>query len=120
MIRQWYVQLLILILVWIVLTFLKSTILSKKFPNFKRLDIFSLFLLVAINFLSEEMMNFSLVPFIICVLSAYGLIMALYDAFSQGQIIYKRFLVRFWRITDLLLLVIYFCLLIFKIYTFLK
>lgn len=118
MIKEWYIQLLILILVWIALSFLNKKILYKKFPRFKVLDVFSLFLLVAIHFLSQNLIGLSIIPFLICALSAYGLAMTILYATLEGQIIYKKFLIRFWRVADLLILATYIILLIFKIVSF--
>lgn len=118
MIKQWYIQLIILVLVWILLTFLKNKFLKKRYPKFKRLDIFSLFLLVAIHFLSQNLIGISIIPFIVCGLSLYGLAMTILYAIFEGQIIYKKFLIKFWRVADLVILALYCVLLIFKIASF--
>lgn len=98
-----------------ILTFLKNKIIIKKYPKFKRLDVFSLFVLVAIHFLSQNLIGLSLIPFLICGLSLYGLAMTILYALLEGQIIYKKFLIRFWRICDLVIVGLYFVLLIFKV-----
>ena len=115
MLKQWYIQLLILILIWIILTFITKRFISKKYPKFKRLDVFSIFLLIAIHFLSQNLIGLSLIPFLVCGLSLYGLAMTILYAVLEGQIIYKKFLSRFWRVVDLVILGLYCVLLIFKI-----
>lgn len=117
MIKSWYVQLFILIVVWLILTFLKNKLFKRQLKRFKRLDVMSIFLLVAIHFLSQNIMGLSLIPFLICGLSAYGLMMTVLYAVLEGQIIYKRFLIRFWRVADILFLGTYCVLLVFKIFS---
>lgn len=118
MIKEWYIQLLILILVWLILTLLKKRFFRKQLKNFKRLDVMSLFLVVAIHFLSQDVMGLSIILFLICGLSAYGLIMTILYALMEGQILYKKFLIKFWRVADILFLGTYCVLLIFKIVSF--
>ena len=89
MIKVWYVQLLILILVWLILTLLKKRFFRKQLKNFKRLDVMSLFLLVSIHFLSQDVMGLSIIPFLICGLSAYGLFLSILYVLMEGQILYK-------------------------------
>lgn len=114
MIKSWYVQLLILILVWLILTLLKNKLFKRQLKRFKRLDVMSFFLIVAIHFLSQNIMGLSLIPFLVCGLSAYGLVMTILYAVMEGQIIYKKFLIRFWRVADILFFGTYCVLLVFK------
>lgn len=118
MIKEWYIQLLIIILVWIILSLLKNRFFKKQLKDFKRLDVMSFFFIIAIHFLSQDVIGLSILPFLICGLSAYGLIMTILYAVMEGQIIYKKFLIKFWRVADILFLGTYCVLLIFKIVSF--
>lgn len=108
-IQQWYIQLLILLLVLLCLKFIWKKLRIKR-P--KLIDLVGLLLFVNVHLLSVQLLGLSVVPFIILGLAVFGIFMTLLYAYLEGEIFYRRFFMHFWRIVDLVMIFIYLILLI--------
>ena len=115
--NKWWLQLIILIIIWLFLSFIR-----RKWPMFwsklhiKRLDILMVVLFVFSCELSVQIAGISFLPFLIFILAVLGIIITFVLIRKDGDILYSKFLLYFWRSADLLILLVYIGLLGAKIF----
>lgn len=117
---EWWEQLIILAVVWLILSLIR-----KKWPGFwrrlhvKRLDIVVIPLFIGVCDLSTQVFKLSLFPYIIFLLAVMGILIIIGMVSQNGDLIYRTFFLYFWRLTDILILVIYIVLLGLRLFKYL-
>ncbi|WP_027107369.1 DUF3397 family protein [Ligilactobacillus ceti] len=112
---QWYIQLGLIIVLAIILRIFK-----KYVPNFfkkthlKKLDFLTIPILIAIHFISVGLFKLSLIPFIVFGMGFFGIVLAIIQ-YLHEEFRYKRFFIVYWRILDLIVIIIYFVLLVYQV-----
>lgn len=112
---QWYIQLGLIIVLAIILRIFK-----KYVPNFlkkthlKKLDFLTIPILIAIHFISVGLFKLSLIPFIVFGMGFFGIVLAIIQ-YLYEEFRYKQFFIVYWRILDLIVIIIYFVLLVYQV-----
>lgn len=112
MLTKWYLQLAIVFICWLVLSLVWKKI---KIKRLKIIDVLTLLILVAIHFLSVQLMGLSVLPFMTFGLAIFGILKTVLHAYLEGEILYSSFLLEFWRVVDLVAVSVYIVLLIFQL-----
>lgn len=109
---SWYVEFVILMIIWLVLFVVK-----RKFPKFwpKKvlvIDVMLIFLIFGLHSVSVAWTGLSILPFMAFAASAYGLVLTLYLVYTEDDFRFKRFLVAYWRTLDIIAVSAY-CVMVF-------
>ena len=100
-IATWYIMPIVILIIWMALTFLKKNF-AKYWPKRLRIiDIMMLVLLLGIHGLSVTLTGLSLLPFLAFAASAFGLVLTVYLVYTEDDFRVRRFFVIYWRTLDI-------------------
>ena len=89
-IATWYIMPIVILIIWMALTFLKKNF-AKYWPKRLRIiDIMMLVLLLGIHGLSVTLTGLSLLPFLAFAASAFGLVLTVYLVYTEDDFIVDR------------------------------
>lgn len=118
-IATWYIMPIVILIIWMALTFLKKNF-AKYWPKRLRIiDIMMLVLLLGIHWLSVTLTGLSLLPFLAFAASAFGLVLTVYLVYTEDDFRVRRFFVIYWRTLDIFIVGMYIILLLIEIASFL-
>ena len=118
-IATWYIMPIVILIIWMALTFLKKNF-AKYWPKRLRIiDIVMLVLLLGIHGLSVTLTGLSLLPFLAFAASAFGLVLTVYLVYTEDDFRVRRFFVIYWRTLDIFIVGMYIILLLIEIASFL-
>ncbi|BDI02154.1 hypothetical protein LmYK1_13940 [Ligilactobacillus murinus] len=118
-IATWYIMPIVILIIWMALTFLKKNF-AKYWPKRLRIiDIMMLVLLLGIHGLSVTLTGLSLLPFLAFAASAFGLVLTVYLVYTEDDFRVRRFFVIYWRTLDIFIVGLYIILLLIEIASFL-
>ncbi len=118
-IATWYIMPIVILIIWMALTFLKKNF-AKYWPKRLRIiDIMMLVLLLGIHGLSVTLTGLSLLPFLAFAASAFGLVLTVYLVYTEDDFRVRRFFVIYWRTLDIFIVWMYIILLLIEIASFL-
>lgn len=118
-IATWYIMPIVILIIWMALTFLKKNF-AKYWPKRLRIiDIMMLVVLLGIHGLSVTLTGLSLLPFLAFVASAFGLVLTVYLVYTEDDFRVRRFFVIYWRTLDIFIVGMYIILLLIEIASFL-
>ena len=118
-IATWYIMPIVILIIWMALTFLKKNF-AKYWPKRLRIiDIMMLVLLLGIHGLSVTLTGLSLLPFLAFAASAFGLVLTVYLVYTEDDFRVRRFFVIYWRTLDIFIVGMYIILLLIEIASFL-
>ena len=118
-IATWYIMPIVILIIWMALTFLKKSF-AKYWPKRLRIiDIMMLVLLLGIHGLSVTLTGLSLLPFLAFAASAFGLVLTVYLVYTEDDFRVRRFFVIYWRTLDIFIVGMYIILLLIEIASFL-
>lgn len=118
-IATWYIMPIVILIIWMALTFLKKNF-AKYWPKRLRIiDIMMLVLLLGIHGLSVTLTGLSLLPFLAFAASAFGLVLTVYLVYTEDDFRVRRFFVIYWRTLDIFIVGIYIILLLIEVANFL-
>ena len=118
-IATWYIMPIVILIIWMALTFLKKNF-AKYWPKRLRIiDIMMLVLLLGIHGLSVTLTGLSLLPFLAFAASAFGLVLTVYLVYPEDDFRVRRFFVIYWRTLDIFIVGMYIILLLIEIASFL-
>ena len=118
-IATWYIMPIVILIIWMALTFLKKNF-AKYWPKRLRIiDIMMLVLLLGIHGLSVTLTGLSLLPFLAFAASAFGLVLTVYLVYTEDDFRVRRFFVIYWRTLDIFIVGMYIILLLIEISSFL-
>ena len=118
-IATWYIMPIVILIIWMALTFLKKNF-AKYWPKCLRIiDIMMLVLLLGIHGLSVTLTGLSLLPFLAFAASAFGLVLTVYLVYTEDDFRVRRFFVIYWRTLDIFIVGMYIILLLIEIASFL-
>lgn len=118
-IATWYIMPIVILIIWMALTFLKNNF-AKYWPKRLRIiDIMMLVLLLGIHGLSVTLTGLSLLPFLAFAASAFGLVLTVYLVYTEDDFRVRRFFVIYWRTLDIFIVGMYIILLLIEIASFL-
>lgn len=118
-IATWYIIPIVILIIWMALTFLKKNF-AKYWPKRLRIiDIMMLVLLLGIHGLSVTLTGLSLLPFLAFAASAFGLVLTVYLVYTEDDFRVRRFFVIYWRTLDIFIVGMYIILLLIEIASFL-
>ena len=111
-IATWYIMPIVILIIWMALTFLKKNF-AKYWPKRLRIiDIMMLVLLLGIHGLSVTLTGLSLLPFLAFAASAFGLVLTVYLVYTEDDFRVRRFFVIYWRTLDIFIVGMYIILLL--------
>ncbi len=87
--------------------FIVSSIPLLKRYKIKAPDFSIPFLFLGLNELSKDTYGKSILPYLILSILILGIITAIFQAFSYGELLYSRYFKTFWRLTFLFSLLFY-------------
>ena len=106
-IATWYIMPIVILIIWMALTFLKKNF-AKYWPKRLRIiDIMMLVLLLGIHGLSVTLTGLSLLPFLAFAASAFGLVLTVYLVYTEDDFRVRRFFVIYWRTLDIFIVGMY-------------
>ena len=118
-IATWYIMPIVILIIWMALTFLKKNF-AKYWPKRLRIiDIMMLVLLLGIHGLSVTLTGLSLLPFLAFAAGAFGLVLTVYLVYTEDDFRVRRFFVIYWRTLDIFIVGMYIILLLIEIASFL-
>lgn len=118
-IATWYIMPIVILIIWMALTFLKKNF-AKYWPKHLRIiDIMMLVVLLGIHGLSVTLTGLSLLPFLAFAASAFGLVLTVYLVYTEDDFRVRRFFVIYWRTLDIFIVGMYIILLLIEIASFL-
>ena len=118
-IATWYIMPIVILIIWMALTFLKKNF-AKYWPKRLRIiDIMMLVLLLGIHGHSVTLTGLSLLPFLAFAASAFGLVLTVYLVYTEDDFRVRRFFVIYWRTLDIFIVGMYIILLLIEIASFL-
>ncbi len=118
-IATWYIMPIVILIIWMALTFLKKNF-AKYWPKRLRIiDIMMLVLLLGIHGLSVTLTGLSLLPFLAFAASDFGLVLTVYLVYTEDDFRVRRFFVIYWRTLDIFIVGMYIILLLIEIASFL-
>lgn len=118
-IATWYIMPIVILIIWMALTFLKKNF-AKYWPKRLRIiDIMMLVVLLGIHGLSVTLTGLSLLPFLAFAASALGLVLTVYLVYTEDDFRVRRFFVIYWRTLDIFIVGMYIILLLIEIASFL-
>lgn len=118
-IATWYIMPIVILIIWMALTFLKKNF-AKYWPKRLRIiDIMMLVLLLGIHGLSVTLTGLSLLPFLAFAASAFGLVLTVYLVYTEDDFRVRRFFVIYWRTLDIFIVGMYVILLLIEVASFL-
>ena len=118
-IATWYIMPIVILIIWMALTFLKKNF-AKYWPKRLRIiDIMMLVLLLGIHGLSVTLTGLSLLPFLAFAASAFGLVLTVYLVYTEDDFRVRRIFVIYWRTLDIFIVGMYIILLLIEIASFL-
>lgn len=118
-IATWYIVPIVILIIWMALTFLKKNF-AKYWPKRLRIiDIMMLVLLLGIHGLSVTLTGLSLLPFLAFAASAFGLVLTVYLVYTEDDFRVRRFFVIYWRTLDIFIVGMYIILLLIQVASFL-
>ncbi|MEY8717502.1 DUF3397 family protein [Ligilactobacillus murinus] len=118
-IATWYIMPIVILIIWMALTFLKKNF-AKYWPKRLRIiDIMMLVVLLGIHGLSVTLTGLSLLPFLAFAASAFGLVLTVYLVYTEDDFRVRRFFVIYWRTLDIFIVGMYIILLLIEIASFL-
>jgi len=118
-IATWYIMPIVILIIWMALTFLKKNF-AKYWPKRLRIiDIMMLVLLLGIHGLSVTLTGLSLLPFLAFAASAFGLVLTVYLVYTEDDFRVRSFFVIYWRTLDIFIVGMYIILLLIEIASFL-
>ena len=118
-IATWYIMPIVILIIWMALTFLKKNF-AKYWPKRLRIiDIMMLVLLLGIHGLSVTLTGLSLLPFLAFAASAFGLVLTVSLVYTEDDFRVRRFFVIYWRTLDIFIVGMYIILLLIEIASFL-
>lgn len=118
-IATWYIMPIVILIIWMALTFLKKNF-AKYWPKRLRIiDIMMLVLLLGIHGLSVTLTGLSLLPFLAFAASAFGLVLTVYLVYTEDDFRVHRFFVIYWRTLDIFIVGMYIILLLIQVASFL-
>lgn len=118
-IATWYIMPIVILIIWMALTFLKKNF-AKYWPKRLRIiDIMMLVLLLGIHGLSVTLKGLSLLPFLAFAASAFGLVLTVYLVYTEDDFRVRRFFVIYWRTLDIFIVGMYIILLLIQVASFL-
>ncbi|WP_415620225.1 DUF3397 family protein [Liquorilactobacillus satsumensis] len=102
---QWYWQLVYLCLLWLIFKFWKKMKLRPRIfsGRIKPFDVLAFFVLLGIHQLSSARFQISLLPFIFLGMAVLGIAMSLGYALVERQLVYRTFILRYWRFFDIVI-----------------
>ncbi|BDZ31171.1 DUF3397 domain-containing protein [Lactiplantibacillus sp. WILCCON 0030] len=107
LVTNWPGQIGLIVAISVVLFGLKR-VLRRVWPaHLMLIDFWPPFLIVFTHFLTQQTTDSSIVPYEIISLMIMGIGLTLLTVIQQGEILYGRFFKLFWRVTDLLTIVVY-------------
>lgn len=118
-IATWYIMPIVILIIWMALTFLKKNF-AKYWPKRLRIiDIMMLVLLLGIHGFSVTLTGLSLLPFLAFAASAFGLVLTVYLVYTEDDFRVRRFFVIYWRTLDIFIVGMYVILLLIQVASFL-
>ena len=118
-IATWYIMPIVILIIWMALTFLKKNF-AKYWPKRLRIiDIMMLVLLLGIHGLSVTLTGLSLLPFLAFAASAFGLVLTVYLVYTEDDFRVRRFFFFYWRTLDIFIVGMYIILLFIQVASFL-
>lgn len=118
-IATWYIMPIVILIIWMALTFLKKNF-AKYWPKRLRIiDIMMLVLLLGIHGLSVTLTGLSLLPFLAFAASAFGLVLTVYLVYTEDDFRVRRFFVIYCRTLDIFIVGMYIILLLIQVASFL-
>ena len=118
-IATWYIMPIVILIIWMALTFLKKNF-AKYWPKRLRIiDIIMLVLLLGIHGLSVTLTGLSLLPFLAFAASAFGLVLTVCLVYTEDDFRVRRFFVIYWRTLDIFIVGMYIILLLIQVASFL-
>lgn len=118
-IATWYIMPIVILIIWMALTFLKKNF-AKYWPKRLRIiDIMMLVLLLGIHGLSVTLTGLSLLPFLAFAASTFGLVLTVYLVYTEDDFRVRRFFVIYWRTLDIFIVGMYIILLLIQVASFL-
>lgn len=118
-IATWYIMPIVILIIWMALTFLKKNF-AKYWPKRLRIiDIMMLVLLLGIHGLSVTLTGLSLLPFLAFAASDFGLVLTVYLVYTEDDFRVRRFFVIYWRTLDIFIVGMYIILLLIQVASFL-
>ena len=118
-IATWYIMPIVILIIWMALTFLKKNF-AKYWPKRLRIiDIMMLVLLLGIHGLSVTLTGLSLLSFLAFAASAFGLVLTVYLVYTEDDFRVRRFFVIYWRTLDIFIVGMYIILLLIQVASFL-
>ena len=118
-IATWYIMPIVILIIWMALTFLKKNF-AKYWPKRLRIiDIMMLVVLLGIHGLSVTLTGLALLPFLAFAASAFGLVLTVYLVYTEDDFRVRRFFVIYWRTLDIFIVGMYIILLLIEIASFL-
>lgn len=108
-----------------IVVFILGGILVKKFSidekyGIKAPDIATPFLLIGIHYISKWTFGESFMPYVLLMVLLIGMLVAVFQAYEFKEIKYKRYFKMLWRISFLLIFLIYVLLILISIILFLN
>lgn len=118
-IATWYIMPIVILIIWMALTFLKKNFAKYCPKRLRIIDIMMLVLLLGIHGLSVTLTGLSLLPFLAFAASAFGLVLTVYLVYTEDDFRVRRFFVIYWRTLDIFIGGMYIILLLIEIASFL-
>ena len=118
-IATWYIMPIVILIIWMALTFLKKNFANYWPKRVRIIDIMMLVLLLGIHGLSVTLTGLSLLPFLAFAASAFGLVLTVYLVYTEDDFRVRRFFVIYWRTLDIFIVGMYIILLLIQVASFL-
>lgn len=118
-IATWYIMPIVILIIWMALTFLKKNFVKYWPKRLRIIDIMMLVLLLGIHGLSVTLTGLSLLPFLAFAASAFGLVLTVYLVYTEDDFRVRRFFVIYWRTLDIFIVGMYIILLLIEVASFL-
>ncbi|WP_122645338.1 DUF3397 domain-containing protein [Enterococcus mediterraneensis] len=103
------------IIVLFAATFLVTTFSLQKRLKIKAPDISIPFLFYGLHQLSINTFNMSILPYFLIPIFFLGILVAVFQAYYYGEILYSRYLKMFWRLVFLISILLYVILIVMNI-----
>ncbi|WP_034986638.1 DUF3397 domain-containing protein [Liquorilactobacillus sucicola] len=113
--KIWYYQLLILFIIWLLSLVGKKKMMRFLPSKLLPIDVMTPFMLVGIHFLTLDESGNSIVPYVLLGMALWGILMTLNHVFIKGELGYRSFYWRYWRLADIVITIIYCCIVVLEI-----
>lgn len=91
----------------LILVVMKRILNQPRLNRLKPIDLFPIFAMIAIPILTINQHGNTFLPGLICLWMIIGMIWIIYQIISTGELVLKKFLLAFWRFSDLYWLFFY-------------